>query len=136
MDRDLEELVWSRAVSVCEYCQMPQRFDDLPFEIDHVLATSHGGKTVAGNLALACFPCNRFKGPNLAGLDPKTSRLAKLFHPRRHAWPRHFCWEGAILLGLTPIGRTTIRVLHINDLLRVRLRTQLVSEGALQLDIE
>ena len=134
MDRDLEKLVWSRAGAVCEYCQMPAQFDDLPFEIDHVLAIAHGGKTVTGNLALSCFPCNRFKGPNLAGLDPKTSRLARLFHPRRHAWPRHFRWEGAILIGLTPIGRTTIRVLHINDLLRVRLRTQLITEGVLQLD--
>lgn len=134
MDRDLEELVWSRAGAVCEYCRMPQRFDDLPFEIDHVLATAHGGKTVANNLALSCFPCNRFKGPNLAGLDPKTGRLSRLFHPRRHAWPRHFRWEGPLLIGLTPIGRATIRVLHINDLLRVRLRTQLIAEGALQID--
>ena len=55
MDLDLEELVWSRAGAVCEYCRMPQRFDDLPFEIDHVVANSHGGKTAAGNLALSCF---------------------------------------------------------------------------------
>lgn len=58
MDRDLEKLVWNRAGDVCEYCRMPQQFDDLPFEIDHVTATSHGGKTVAGNLALSCFPWN------------------------------------------------------------------------------
>lgn len=134
MDRNLEEFVWSRASAVCEYCRMPQRLDDLPFEIDHVLATAHGGKTAPNNLALSCFLCNRFKGPNLAGLDPKTGRLARLFHPRRHAWPRHFRWEGAVLIGLTPIGRATIRVLHINDLLRVRLRTQLIAERALQLD--
>ena len=131
MDRDLEELVWSRADSVCEYCRLPQRFDDLPFEIDHVVASSHGGKTNSGNLALSCFICNRFKGPNLAGIDPRTGHLAKPFHPRRHAWPRHFRWDGAVLVGLTPVGRVTIRVLHINDFLRVRLRTQLVSEGVL-----
>lgn len=134
MDRDLEKLVWGRAGADCEYCRIPQRLDDLPFEIDHVLATAHGGKTAPNNLALSCLPCNRFKGPNLAGLDPKTGRLARLFHPRRHAWSRHFRWEGAILIGLTPIGRATIRVLHINDLLRVRLRTQLIGEGALRLD--
>ena len=134
MDLDLEELVWSRAGAVCEYCRMPQRFDDLPFEIDHVVASSHGGRTAAGNLALSCFTCNRFKGPNLAGMDPLTGRLAKLFHPRRHAWTRHFRWDGALLMGKTPVGRVTIRVLHINDFLRVRLRTQLVSEGVLILD--
>ncbi len=40
----------------------------------------------------------------------------------------------ALLVGLTPVGRVTIRVLHIDDFLRVRLRTQLVSEGVLKLD--
>ncbi len=134
MDRDLEELVWSRAGAVCEYCRMPQRFDDLSFEIDHVVASAHGGKTISGNLALSCFSCNRFKGPNLAGIDPRSGRMAKLFHPRRHAWSRHFRWDGALLVGLTPVGRATIRVLHINDFLRVGLRTQLVSEGVLKLD--
>ena len=134
MDRYLAAYVWSRAGDVCEYCGVPQRFDDLPFEIDHVVASSHGGKTVPGNLALSCFTCNRFKGPNLAGVDPRTGRLAKLFHPRRHVWARHFRWDGAILVGLSPVGRTTIRVLHINDFLRVRLRTQLVAEGVLKLD--
>ena len=134
MDRDLEQLIWNRAAAVCEYCQMPQRFDDLPFEIDHVVAQSHGGKTSSGNLALSCFPCNRFKVPNLAGMDPQTGRLAKLFHPRRHAWSRHFRWQGSTLIGRTPVGRATIRVLHINEYLRVRLRAQLVSEGVLTLD--
>ena len=134
MDRALEDLVWSRANVVCEYCLMPQRCDDLPFEIDHIVAQSHGGQTRPGNLALSCFTCNRFKGPNLAGMDPQTSRLAKLFHPRRHTWSRHFHWQGATLIGRTPEGRATIRVLHINDFLRVRLRTQLVSEGVLHLE--
>lgn len=134
MNRDLESLVWSRAVAVCEYCRMPQRFDDLPFEIDHIVASSHGGKTSAGNLALSCFSCNRYKGPNLAGMDPQTGRLAKLFHPRRHAWSRHFRWQGATLIGRTPVGRVTVHVLHMNDFLRVRLRTQLVTEGVLNLD--
>lgn len=134
MDRDLEELVWSRAGTICEYCRMPQRFDDLTFEIDHVVATTHGGKTTPGNLALSCFSCNRFKGPNLAGIDPLTGRFAKLFHPRRHSWTRHFRWNGSVLMGLTPVGRATIRVLHVNDFMRVRLRAQLVSEGVLNLD--
>lgn len=128
MERRLEQLVWSRAEGVCEYCRIPHRFDDLPFEIDHIIATTHGGKTSSGNLALSCFPCNRFKGPNLTGLDPRTGQLAKLFHPRRHAWQRHFIWDGPRLVGLTAIGRTTIRVLHINEFLRVQLRVELMKE--------
>lgn len=134
MNHDLEEFVLSRAGAVCEYCRIPQQFDELRFEIDHVIASTHGGKTISGNLALSCFFWNRFKGPKLAGIDPHTGRMAKLFHPRRHAWARHFRWEGAVLIGRTPVGRVTIRVLHMNDYLRVRLRAQLVSEGVFKLE--
>ena len=48
MNRDLEELIWNRAGDVCEYCRLPQQFDDLPFEIDHVTATSHGTNLASG----------------------------------------------------------------------------------------
>lgn len=65
---------------------MPQEFDGFTHEIDHVIARKHRGPTVAGNLALACFPCNNHKGPNLAGIDRVTRRLIRLFHPRRHKW--------------------------------------------------
>jgi HNH endonuclease len=37
------------------FIAMPQIYDELPFEIDHVIAEQHGGKTVASNLTLACF---------------------------------------------------------------------------------
>ena len=53
MDRDLQDLIWSRAGAACEYCRMPQPFDELPFEIDHVVASTHGGKTISGNLGNA-----------------------------------------------------------------------------------
>jgi 5-methylcytosine-specific restriction endonuclease McrA len=55
MDRALRERVWRRARSCCEYCRMPQEYDDTTFEIDHVIAGSHGGPTRASNLCLACF---------------------------------------------------------------------------------
>jgi hypothetical protein len=108
---------------------MPQEFDELPFEIDHIIAEQHGGRTAFSNLALACFVCNRHKGPNLAGIDPLTGRHSKLFHPRRHAWDYHFSWDGPWLRGHTPIGRTTIRVLNINERWRVLLREELMAEG-------
>jgi len=65
---------------------MPQQFDELTFEIEHILAKQHGGKTRADNLALACFACNRHKGPNLGGIDPVTDERVWLFHPRRQRW--------------------------------------------------
>jgi hypothetical protein len=56
MDRALEELIWQRAQSRGEYCQIPQEYDGFTHEIDHVTAKKHGGPTVAQTLALASFP--------------------------------------------------------------------------------
>lgn len=130
MDRALVDLVWERAHGCCEYCRMPQEFDGFTHEIDHAIARKHGGPTTAANLALACFPCNNHKGPNVAGMDPATKKLTPLFNPRRHKWARHFYWDGARLRGRTAIGRVTIVVLEINAPDRVLLRAALIEEGA------
>jgi hypothetical protein len=129
MRRQLEKLVWERARSRCEYCQMPQEFDGFTHEIDHAISKKHGGLTVAGNLVLACFPCNNHKGPDVAGLDPLTRRLTPLFNPRRHKWESHFRWQGPELMGKSAIGRVTIVVLDINCPERVLLRQALIEEG-------
>jgi hypothetical protein len=129
MDAELVEFVWQRARLCCEYCRLPQLYSLLPFEIDHVIAKKHGGRTVAENLALACFYCNSFKGPNIGGLDPRTGKLVQLFHPRRHQWKRCFRWRGPILIGLTPIGRSTIAVLCLNNLEAIALRLAIIDEG-------
>ncbi len=81
MERALEEFVWRRARNCCEYCRMPQEYDDGTLEIDHIIATSHGGLTQASNLCLACFSDNSFKGPNLSGIDPKTRKIVALSIP-------------------------------------------------------
>jgi hypothetical protein len=129
MKSSLEDLVWQRAKGRCEYCQMPQEFDELTFEIDHVIAQKHRGKTTAGNLALACFPCNKNKLSDLSGIDPVTRRIVRIFHPRRMSWRRHFRWDGPWLVGRTPVGRATIVTLNINAPLRVRLRGELLANG-------
>ncbi len=129
MEAALTRKVWHRARHCCEYCRMPQDYDDTAFEIDHVIARKHGGPTVASNLALSCFWCNSFKGSDLGGLDTHSRRLTPLFNPRRHKWSRHFRWDGPFLRGRTPIGRVTIVVLHINDPFRVELREGLIEEG-------
>src|SRR5437879_584841 len=126
MESDLVELVWQRARCRCEYCQLPQAFSMLTFEIDHIIACKHDGKTVSGNLALSCFYCNSFKGSNVAGFDPRTGKLTGLFHPRRHSWDRHFRWDGPSLIGRTAIGRTTVHVLLINLEPRVAHRQLLI----------
>jgi hypothetical protein len=95
----------------------------LHFQIDHIVAEKHGGQTVPGNLALACPHCNRYKGPNIAGLDPNSRQLVRLFHPRTDLWTEHFEFEGPRILGRTAIGRATVHVLAMNtdDLLLLRL---------------
>jgi HNH endonuclease len=130
MDRALQERIWQRASHRCEYCQVPQSRDPLSFEIDHIIAENHEGETKASNLCLCCFACNRHKGPNIAGIDPKIGEIVPLFNPRRHKWARHFRWDGPVLMGLTPHGRATIRVLKINLDHRVGFRQELIEEGA------
>ena len=90
MNAALERLVWQRAKSRCEYCQLPQAFSPLPHAIDHIIARQHHGPTQAENLALACFFCNSYKGPNISGLNPKTGRRVRLFNPRKDRWATTF----------------------------------------------
>lgn len=52
VDRELERLVRERAGGVCEYCRMPEEFDEGVFEIDHIIARQHDGPTIASNLCL------------------------------------------------------------------------------------
>ena len=108
---------------------MPAVCDSAPFQIDHVRAQKHHGPTTADNLAWACFPCNNHKAANLAGIDPETEAMARLFHPREDQWEEHFTWEGARLLGKTAVGRATVDVLGINHSDRVALRQELLAEG-------
>lgn len=93
MEQSLVEQVWRRANGVCEYCLVPQRFDLLTFQIDHVIARKHHGTDDSDNLALACFACNNHKGANIAGIDQDRGDVVRLFHPRRDAWEQHFEWE-------------------------------------------
>jgi len=107
MNSALTDEVGSRSGGRCEYCLMPQVVHVLTFPIDHVIARQHGGETVDSNLALSCTRCNSYKGPNIAGLDPATSELTRLFHPRTDTWDDHFQFIGPRIEGSTPIGRTT-----------------------------
>jgi len=108
---------------------MPQRFDPLSFQIDHVIARQHGGETVAENLALTCYACNHHKGPNIAGFDHQSQQIIPLFNPRKELWKAHFRWAGPILTSITATGRVTVHVLAVNLDYRVALRRALIREG-------
>lgn len=129
MADSLRQFVKRRARDVCEYCRLPQKHTPLTHEVDHVIAVKHRGPTVAGNLAWACFGCSRHKSCNIAGIDPPTGAIVRLFDPRRHKWSAHFRWNGAVLVGRTSIGRATIEVLEINHFHRVAFRQTLIDEG-------
>src|SRR5437016_4388984 len=108
---------------------MPYEFDEIWFELDHIIALSHGGLTAAENLALACFFCNNRKGTNLAGIDPLSHNLVPIFNPRRQVWKRHFGFNGPIVVGRTKSGRATVAVLELNLQARVDLRKELIASG-------
>ena len=94
-----------------------------------MIAEQHGGVATEDNLALACVRCNRYKGPNLSGIDPESQKLTRLFNPRTDAWNKHFVWTVASLSGRTAIGRTTIAVLQINHPEAQNQRADLLKEG-------
>ena len=131
MDARLEAQIWRRARNRCEYCGFRAELTRVPFQIDHIIAQKHRGRTTSDNLALSCFFCNTFKGPNLAGVDPKTRKITRLFHPRHDLWHNHFRWDGPLLEGRTAIGRTTIEVLRINREDPMAVRESLLEEGEL-----
>jgi hypothetical protein len=114
MDERLRRQVRERADSRCEYCLIVHSEDVMPFQVDHIIAEVHHGASNLDNLAWTCFDCNVFKGPNIAGIDPDTHQITRLFHPRHDNWNNHFQWSGARLLGKSPQGRATIDVLRIN----------------------
>lgn len=121
-------LVRERALARCEYCHFPEGEAGLPFQIDHIIARKHRGTAESANLALACLYCNSAKGPSIAGIDPDSGSLVRLFHPRRDVWGEHFAWERARLRGKTAEARTTIAVLRIIDPAAVAVRESLLEE--------
>lgn len=126
MDAATRRQVRRRADHCCEYCGLPQ--DAIPvaaFHIEHIIAKQHGGTDDLENLALACFYCNQHKGPNLTGIDPHSGQITPLFNPRTQRWQEHFALQETEIIGLTPTGRATIRVLAMNSDLQIQLRAQI-----------
>ena len=116
MDEALRYMVRERAGYRCEYCQLPQVYAPVVcFHIAHVPARQHGGNDDLANLALVCPHRNRCKGPNLTSIDPETATLVPLFHPRLDAWDAHFAADGVVIIGRTPTGRATLRLLRLNQ---------------------
>jgi hypothetical protein len=124
------QVVIQRAGNRCEYCHLPQAaMSQFAFHIEHILAQQHLQDDSLENLALACPDCNRHKGPNLTTIDPVTRQFIPLFHPRLDSWAEHFEFQGALLHGLSEVGRATVRLLEMNSDPRVALRAALIEIG-------
>ena len=50
----------------------------------------YGGGESSDNLCLSCVPCNRYKGAEIAAIDPLTDEASRLFNPRQQVWDEHF----------------------------------------------
>jgi hypothetical protein len=110
----LRRRVIRRANNRCEYCGLAQIGQEASFHIDHITPESMGGPTSEENLALACISCSLRKGARQSGLDSETGERVALFHPRRDDWNTHFRWDGFTIVGLTPKGRATVKLLRLN----------------------
>ena len=126
---ELRNLVAARANGLCEYCQSQESFATERFSIEHIEPRAAGGLTVAENLALACQGCNGHKAAKAAAVDPETQTSVTLFHPRQQRWPEHFAWseDHLRIIGVTPTGRATVMLLHLNRASLLRLRRALIA---------
>ncbi|RIL09662.1 HNH endonuclease [bacterium] len=75
-----------------------------------------GGLGEEENLWIACSLCNDTKLDRVAGRDPVTGDLVRLFNPRRDIWSKHFAWsdDGTMIVGRTAEGRATVALLKLN----------------------
>jgi hypothetical protein len=114
--KHLQDAVRARAKELCEYCHTNERWQYVPFTIDHVIPLSLGGTTTLENLALASFHCNRRKSNKVEIFDKETATNVTLFNPRTMQWSQHFRWSQDFLTvaAVTNEGRVTIQLLDLN----------------------
>ncbi|MEO8608158.1 MAG: HNH endonuclease signature motif containing protein [Chloroflexota bacterium] len=122
----VRQQVRERANGRCEYCGKPDAYGSQSHQVDHIVSQKHHGSDDLDNLAWACFQCNSCKGTDIAARDRETNSLYSLFNPRTQKWDDHFRLDGAIIIGLTPIGRVTIDILQMNDPDQIRTRRLLI----------
>lgn len=113
---DAQKLIRERANFLCEYCHACEKWQYVAFTIEHIVPLAKSGTDDLDNLALACFHCNRKKSDKTTAIDPISDVELPLFNPRKDNWQNHFNWsaDGLFILGLTPIGRATIKALALN----------------------
>lgn len=99
------------------------------------MARVHGGNDDLSNICWSCTQCNLHKSSNFASIDPESGGRTDLFNPRIDEWQAHFtiAKDGRIL-GRTPAGRATVRLLDMNGSPQLDLRRELIVQGAYPID--
>ena len=115
-----------RAGHRCEYCLIHESDAGFPLQVDHVVSRKHGGTSAFNNLAYACILCNRYKGSDVASINPKTGEAVRLFHPRQDRWTDHFRLDADFIEPLTDAGSATVRLLRLNAAERLAERRLLM----------
>ena len=92
---------------------------------------SAGGTSDLDNLAYACFLCNRLKSNKASAFDLPSGKWIPLFNPRQDKWSEHFAWneDATQVIGLTAIGRCTIKELRLNREKLIEYRACLLPFG-------
>jgi len=129
VDLATRRLVRERAEDRCEYCRMLQNDQPfLAFHVEHIIAKQHGGSDHESNLCLACHWCNLHKGPNVATLVD--GEVVVLYHPRRQEWDANFKLRYDRVIGMTPVGVGTVKLLNMNDEDRCELRRESIRRSS------
>ncbi len=99
----------------CEYCHRPLRYGISRFHVDHIIPVErHLGSESIENFASSCITCNTNKSSDVASYDADNFELAPLYNPRTQDWNDHFQLKDGYVIGLTTIGRVTVRLLKMN----------------------
>src|SRR5262245_61399441 len=124
---ELRRLVVARSDGLCEYCLITEDDAFYGCEADHIISEKHGGLTLEDNLANACFRCNRGKGSDVGSIYWESGEFVRFFNPRTDRWSDHFQLVDAEIVGLTPIGKVTARILNFNRRGPLMLRKELLA---------
>ena len=129
----LRRMVFDRANGNCEYCLIPEALALAFHQVDHAIAEKHGGETISENLALSCSFCNQAKGSDVGSIDAETGKYVRLYHPRHDRWMEHFQIDDGTgeILGISAVGRVTVRLLQMNRSAYLPERLLLLQAGIL-----
>jgi hypothetical protein len=129
ISRAIRKIVIERAGHRCEYCRVPEYLSAFDFHIEHIIGIQHGGSDIPGNLAYCCSICNWKKGPNISTILEIGGALIPLFNPRTQNWFEHFEPRNGKIIGLTPIGAATIKLLELNQPDKIEDRLEMTIAG-------